>query len=493
MMKLFMSVLLVALLSISAFASELSDKTKACLECHNIVTPAIVSDWEKSLHSKVTLKQAFAKSPLQRRVSADKVSDEFTNVVVGCAECHMLNIANHEDSFDHNGYMIQVVVSPNDCATCHPVEAKEYSGNIMSHAYANLTKNPVYMDLVNTTNGLLRFDKMKTDLELPDDKTSADSCLWCHGTVVQVTGKRSIDTSFGSMEFPVLSNWPNQGVGRINPDESRGSCASCHVRHAFSIEVARKPYTCAECHKGPDVPAYKVYEVSKHGNVFSSSSKGWDFTAVPWKVGDDFNAPTCAACHVSLLTTREGEVIAKRTHRMNDRLDWRIFGLVYAHPHPKSPDTTVIVNKAGLPLPTELTGEPVSEFLIDSSEQRNRRERMKKVCLACHSSGWIDGHFDRLDNTIQITNELTLQATKVLLTAWEKGVAKGLSKSDSIFNEAIEKMGVEQWLFFANSTRFASAMSGADYGAFANGRWYMMKNINGMIELLDMKLKVKEK
>ena len=83
---------------------------------------------------------------------------------------------------------------------------------------------------------------------------------------------------------------------------------------------------------------------------------------------------------------------------------------------------------------------------------------------------------------------MTLTATKILLSAWEKGAARGLAQKDSIFNEAIEKKWVEHWLFFANSTRFASAMAGADYGAFADGRWYMSKNIQEMVDLLEFKL-----
>jgi len=69
-------------------------------------------------------------------------------------------------------------------------------------------------------------------------------------------------------------------------------------------------------------------------------------------------------------------------------------------------------------------------------------------------------------------------------------VAKGLPSS--IFDEAIEKMWVEQWLFYANSVRFASAMSGADYGAFANGRWYLNKNLQQMSDWLKLKLKAEE-
>jgi hypothetical protein len=47
---------------------------------------------------------------------------------------------------------------------------------------------------------------------------------------------------------------------------------------------------------------------------------------------------------------------------------------------------------------------------------------------------------------------------------------------------------VEQWLFYANSTRYASAMAGADYGVFANGRWYLNKNIEEMMDWLEFKL-----
>jgi hypothetical protein len=359
----------------------------------------------------------------------------------------------------------------------------------MANAYGNLMSNPVYHDLADQINGIQTFSDMLTTLVKEGDETFADSCLFCHGTVVSVKGMRKRDTVMGEMEFPVLSGWPNQGVGRINPDGTKGACTPCHTRHQFSSEMARKPSTCSTCHKGPDVPAYKVYSVSKHGNIYDSLSKNWNFTNVPWVAGRDFTAPTCAVCHISLLATEDGEVVVKRTHQMSDRLPWRLFGLVYAHPHPLSPDTTIMKNSQGLPLPTELTGEPVSRFLIDDEEMAGRRKEMEKVCSQCHSYEWVEGHFAKLENTIRTTNEMTLTATKVLLEAWKKGAAHGLDKNDSIFNEEIEKMWVRQWLFYANSTRFAAAMAGADYGVFANGRWFMAENIQMMKDWLEFKLK----
>jgi hydroxylamine dehydrogenase len=477
----------------NTFSQELviSDATQTCIDCHSSIHPGIVEDWKKSTHGRISPSAAMKKQGLERLVSAEKIPETLMGTAVGCAECHTLNQADHKDSFDHADFRVHTVVTPKDCAVCHSTEKTQYGKNIMSHAYGNLMNNPVYKDLVKSVNGVQTFSGMSAAIEIPDDMTNADSCLSCHGTILDIKGTKTRETALGEMAFPVIEGWPNKGVGRINPDGSKGSCTSCHGRHSFSMEIARKPETCSQCHKGPDVPAYPVYSVSKHGNNYSAKEKEWDFNAVPWTIGKDFTAPTCAVCHASLVVNTEGTVVAERTHQMNDRLYKRIFGPIYAHPHPVSPDTTIIKNKAGLPLPTELTGEPVEGFLIDKAEQDKRKGAMQNICLSCHSTGWVEGHFDRLENTIKTTNRMTLASTQVLMDAWAKGAARGLDKNDSIFNEGIEKKWIEEWLFYANSTRFAAAMSGADYGAFANGRYYLSKNIQDMIEWL--KLRVKDK
>lgn len=481
------------LIGISVFADSpspkviLSEDTKACLDCHQSISPGLFRDWEKSRHAMNTPGESLKKGKLERRVSSEKIPSSLSGVAVGCAECHTLNPQKHKDTFEHNGFKVHTVVTPEDCATCHNTEFKQYGQNKMSRAYGNLKANPLYSGLADEINGMKTFKKGKIIHSRPDLETGYDSCYYCHGTLVEVKGKQTRETDMGTMEFPVFSGWPNQGVGRINPDGSVGSCAACHTRHAFTVEMARKPFTCSQCHKGPDVPMFEVYSVSKHGNIFLTQEKEWDFKNIPWKVGKDLTAPTCAACHASLLTNGEGGVVAERTHQMNDRLSVRLFGLIYAHPQPLSPDTTIIRNKAGLPLPTELSGEPAQVYLIDRKEQEKRRGTLQKVCLSCHSQNWVQGHFRRLDNTIKTTNQMTLTATQMMNAAWEKDLAKGPAQKDSPFNEVLEKKWVEQWLFYANSTRLASAMMGADYGAFANGRWYLSKNIEEMAERLKQK------
>jgi hydroxylamine dehydrogenase len=482
-MKIVSICFLIGIISLCLFpswapAGTLSEATETCLECHETVTPGIAADWKNSRHARVSPGEALKKPKLERRMSVSAAPDGMEGTAVGCAECHTLNSDKNNAGFEHNGYDVHIVVSPRDCAACHPQEVAEFGENLMSKAYPNLMKNPVFKDLMDKTNAIYDFKEGKVVWTGVDGLSQEDSCLSCHGTKITVTGMKERETDMGGMTFPVLSGWPNGGVGRINPDGSEGSCASCHTRHAFSIEMARKPATCSECHKGPDVPAYRVYQVSKHGNLYASMSGAWDFNAVPWTAGKDFSAPTCAVCHASLIVNEAGEMVARRSHQMNDRSPWRLLGLIYAHPHPKAPDTTIIVNKAGLPLPTELTGEPVLGFLIDEREQDKRGSAMKAVCLQCHATQWVENHYTKMENTIKTSNAMTLAATKILLSAWEKRLAQ----KDSLFDESIERMWVEQWLFYANSTRFASAMGGADYGAFAEGRWHLSKTLQQMAD-----------
>lgn len=487
-MRVVFATVLVLLLPALSWAAEMSDATAECLECHVSIAPGMVAAWQNSRHARTSPGEALKKTALEKRISAKTISDDLRQNTVGCAECHTLNPGKHSDTFEHNGYQVHIVITPEDCATCHPLEVKQYGQNIMSHAYGNLQNNPVYQELAKAINGVQFFDDGQIDIKPPSPETSADSCLSCHGTKVEVKGFDVRETEMGEMEFPVLSGWPNMGVGRINPDGSRGACGACHTHHRFAIEMARKPHTCSQCHKGPDVPIYKIYQVSKHGNIYSSIGKQWNFEEVPWTVGKDFTAPTCATCHVSLIVTEEGDVVAERTHQMNNRLPWRMFGLIYGHAHPKFPDTTVIRNKAGLPLPTDLSGEPASEYLIDNIEQQKRRKTLQQVCLACHTPQWVDGHWARFENTIKVSNEMTETATKLIQKAWDGGAARGLAQNDSMFNEGIEKKWMEQWLFFANSTRMSSAMMGTDYGVFDNGRWYMAKNIQEISDWLKMLL-----
>lgn len=467
----------------------LSDQTTACLGCHATYTPGIVEDWRASRHAVTAPAYAMGKPELQRRISAKDLPGELKVHAVGCYECHGLNTESHQDSFDHMGFRINVIVTPNDCMTCHPEEVAQYGKSKKANAVRNLMGNPVYHTLVRSVNSQARWDGGEFLYRDPSATTLHETCLGCHGTKLEVKGVKTVLSEMGEIIVPNITNWPNQGVGRENPDGSIGSCAACHPRHGFSIEVARKPYTCAQCHLEPDVPGWNVYKESKHGNLYASLEKHWDFSAVPWTLGRDFTAPTCAACHNSLVTSPDGTVIAERTHDFGDRLWVRIFGLIYSHAQPKSGDTTKILNKDGLPLPTTFAGEPAEEFLIDAEEQSRRAAVMKSVCRGCHSSDWTDGHFVKFEQTMRETDQMVRAATDLMLAVWREGAEDQANP----FDESIEKLWIRQWLFYANSVRYASAMTGApDYAAFKNGWWDLSSNLQMMRDHFHFKALYKE-
>jgi hydroxylamine dehydrogenase len=463
-----------------------SEETKMCLSCHISYTPGIVYDWLESRHSKTIPSVALQKPELERRVSKPEIDEKLANVVVGCYECHSLNPQMHKDNFAHFGFKINVVVSPNDCMACHPQEVEQYSTSTKAHAVGNLSNNPLFTLLVETIISPKTIEDNKVVHGEASGLTKRETCYGCHGTVIKVDGMKKIETEAGEIEVPDLSDWPNQGVGRVNPDESRGACSACHPRHAFSLKDARKLYTCAQCHLDPDVPAYNVYKESKHGNIYYARGDEWNFENVPWTLGKDFKAPTCAVCHASLIADENGNVLSERTHNFDSRIWVRIFGLPYAHPHPKVGNTYVIKNADDLPLPTTFLNQPASDYLIDSTVMRERQRKMEELCQACHSSDWVEKHFQKFDGTVKETNMMVLAATQLLLKAWDKKLA---DKSNP-FDEEIEMMWVKQWLFYPNSIRYASAMTGApDYTAFKLGWWELSEKLQQMKNWIELRKK----
>jgi hydroxylamine dehydrogenase len=475
---------------IIAFAEELpnnvSEETGVCISCHISYTPGIVYDWLESRHSRTTPVDALKKPEIERRITSLEVGQRLANVTVGCYECHALNPQLHKDNFKHFGFDISVIVSPNDCMTCHPVEVKQYSTSTKAHAVGNLADNPLYTLLVETIIGLKSVEDTKITRGEASHLTKRETCYGCHGTVMKVEGMKKIETEVGEIEVPDLSEWPNQGVGRVNPDGSRGACSSCHPRHAFSLKDARKLYTCAQCHLDPDVPAYNVYKESKHGNIYYARGDEWNFENVPWTVGKDFKAPTCAVCHTSLIVDGDGVVVAERTHNFDSRIWVRVFGLPYAHPQPKEGNTYIIKNADDLPLPTTFLNQPASDYLIDSVEMETRQAKMEAICQACHSTDWVQKHFQKFDGTVKETNQMVLSATQLLLQAWERELAD----KENPFDEEIEIMWMKQWLFYPNSIRYASAMTGApDYAAFKLGWWELSEKLQQMKNWIELRKK----
>jgi len=65
---------------------KVSEATQACIECHTVIHPGIVQDWQKSRHSQVTPRQALAVKGLGLKVSSTDVPEELRGVAVGSSE-----------------------------------------------------------------------------------------------------------------------------------------------------------------------------------------------------------------------------------------------------------------------------------------------------------------------------------------------------------------------------------------------------------------------
>ncbi len=118
---------------------------------------------------------------------------------------------------------------------------------------------------------------------------------------------------------PRSHTWPNTGIGRINPDGSRGSCSACHTRHSFSVAQARQPEACGKCHLGPDHPQMEIYKESKHGILYEAKKNELNLDKRSWVVGKDYTAaPTCATCHMGATPDQPA------THDVGTRLSWSL-------------------------------------------------------------------------------------------------------------------------------------------------------------------------
>jgi hypothetical protein len=509
------------LLDAIAKLKNVSPQTKTCLSCHVQVTPGIVADWLRSKMAHVTPAQAWMKPALAREISTplNEIPKNLRNVVVGCYECHSLRPDKHPDTIEHFGFKIHPIVTPADCATCHKVEVQQYEQSSKAWAYYNLMHNPVFKGLVDASTTFSCMGKT-----IGGEKTSQmASCLECHGSEVKVAGK--VNTIVDGMPVTLVKyeGYPNHGVGRVNPDGSRGACTACHPRHSFDIAIARSPYTCGQCHLDPDVPAYNVWKESKHGNIWLTMHSHFNMKAPAWKPGADFTAPTCATCHMSLLVNpATGAVIAPRTHNVDSRLWVRLFGLIYAHPMPATgkhfelmveampKDTAEALAKEGLtiakalvgvklPLPVSLapdikTGKFIyaklpngQPGLISPAEMQKRKEQMMKICMACHNKQYVENQFKLLDEEIKETNLATLKATVLLLKAWQEGLAHvDLKKPSTLFDEYFERLWIESWLFYSNSIRYGTAMMGQDWTTFKRGWYRLTEDLAHMETLLKL-------
>ncbi len=328
----------------------ISADNKRCIDCHMAkdVGTGGIADWKTSAHAPKG---------------------------IGCVECHRAEKSD-PDAYDHEGTVISTLVTPKDCMRCHDKEAQQFGQS--HHAKAAQFIGSLDNFLGNVVEG-------------PEVGTTG--CAGCHGSVVKVMDNGKLHPS----------TWPNSGIGRVNPDGSKGTCSACHARHSFSVAQARQPESCGRCHMGPDHPQIEAYYESKHGVLFTANKDKMKLNHPKerWLPGKDYLFPTCTTCHMGATGTQEV------THDVGERISWTL--------------------------------RPVVSTRLENHEVR--RKAMTQVCSSCHSGEIVERFFTQMDSGVTLYNEKFGKPAKAAMDR-----LRDLGKiTPTPFDEEIEWVFYELW------------------------------------------------
>jgi hypothetical protein len=417
----------------------------ACVDCHRQGTPGIVEHWTGSTHAEKG---------------------------VGCVECHKAEQGD-VDAFPHYGATIAAVVTPRDCARCHPAEEDQFrrshhaqAGNILASLDNFLAEN------VEGMRGI--FNPHSPTPGRPEIGTVngfasvALGCKQCHGSKVALVGNDGSKITVEQLKpdkdgrptnpdavakvmrdqngKPKLDpeTWPNTGIGRLNLDGSLGSCSACHSRHDFSPRRARQPENCGKCHLGPDHPQKEIYEESKHGVAFRDMKEHMNLDSKSWVLGVDYTAaPTCATCHMSGNKQNGGKV----THDPGERISW-------TNRPPVSLVMDTDINHAVVKEP-----DPEKRRALVHDTWQAKRERMKQVCGTCHTPDYVNSFYTQYDQLVVLFNEKFAKPGQAIVQALR--AQKLITPVE--FDEEIEWTWYYLWHHEGRRARHGASMMAPDY------------------------------
>jgi hypothetical protein len=343
----------------------LVEATGKCAECHRRETSAIVVEFEQSRHAQKG---------------------------INCLDCHQP--VGNQPTIDHNGFVLAKALTSANCAKCHRTEYDQFARS--RHAA------PAWASVNGSTDLTAEQVSLGERYHPGWVKRAAMSIGGVEGPTAIVSGCNAC-----------------HAIGKPNADGTFGSCTQCHARHLASIELAREPSTCGQCHMGPDHSQIEIYGESKHGALFAAQRPHMNLRADPKRLTTrDMPVPTCATCHMSGL---EG---MKVTHDTTERLSWFLFASVST----KRPDY-----------------------------ERGQNE-MKEVCLKCHARSRIDAFYGLAEQVVTATNEKVQAATAIVASLRKDGLL-----TPQPFDEPIEFDEFDLWHYYGRTAKHGAFMGGADF------------------------------
>lgn len=336
-----------------------------CAECHRRETSAVVHEFEMSAHA--------AKD-------------------VNCLDCH--RPVKGQDSIDHRGFVIAKHLTSANCRECHETEYRQFE---------------------RSRHGAPAWAAVRGAADFtPEQIALAEK--FHHGAVnrpanalVQVEGPAAVNKGC----------YQCHDIGRPNMDGTIGSCTACHARHASSVELARTPETCGQCHMGPDHSQLEIYHESKHGVLFNAQRNRFRLDAPAKELTTrDMPVPTCATCHMSGL---EGMNV---THDTTERLSMFLFA-------PKTEK------------------RPGYQHGVT---------QMQETCLKCHTRPNVEKFYAEAETVVASTNDLVLESEAII-----KGLRDEKLLTPEPFDERIEFVAFDLWHYGGRTAKHGAYMGGADF------------------------------
>jgi hydroxylamine dehydrogenase len=370
----------------------LENSNDDCVTCHRNSTPGIV---EQFGHSSMA--------------GAD----------VSCRDCHEVK-SDYPGAVEHEGTYVLSSPTTAMCEKCHGQEVAQFEQS--RHGI------PAYVAVVGSEG--LTPDLMAQFEAVPEgnfDPNKARNAIF-------------------ALEGPEITRFACESchsIGKPAADGSVGQCQKCHLRHEFSLEQARKPETCNNCHIGPDHPQWEIYQESAHGIAYATLGGTWKWEAEPGTLtAADFPAPTCAICHMS------GFGGTSTTHDVGDRLTWFLAAQVSTR-RPSWQDNMV---------------------------------RMQGVCMECHNKDFIDAFYADADKGVEAVNARVKEADEIIQPLKDKK----LLTADP-FDEPIDFTYFENWHHWGRTAKFGMWMQGADYTQW-HGAYEMLSDLSELREITKDKL-----
>ena len=165
---------------------------------------------------------------------------------------------------EHHGFVINTKVTAANCRSCH---------------------EPIYQQFLRSRHAAAAWAAVAGDEDFTKEQVAfceqfhPGACKRPANALALMEGKAA--TQGGCVSC--------HSIGRPNADGTIGTCTACHSRHTSSVEIARLPTTCGQCHMGPDHSQLEIYSESKHGVMFEAQRSLLKLDAEPRK-------PTCATC-----------------------------------------------------------------------------------------------------------------------------------------------------------------------------------------------------